>query len=44
MTTEAALAKLMWILGQTQDAGEIRRMFCTPVAYDMLYLKPEGQP
>ena len=44
MTTEAALAKLMWILGQTRDAGEIRRMFCTPVAYDMLYLKPEGQP
>ncbi len=44
MTTEAALAKLMWILGQTRDAGEIRRMFCMPVAYDMLYLKPEGQP
>lgn len=42
MTTEAALAKLMWILGQTEDAKEIRRLFCTPVAYDMLYLKAEG--
>ena len=43
MTTEAALAKLMWILGQTEDASEIRRLFCTPVAYDMLYLKAEGK-
>ena len=42
MTTEAALAKLMWILGQTRSAAEIRRLFCTPVAYDMLYLKVEG--
>ena len=43
MTTEAALAKLMWILGRTEDASEIRRLFCTPVAYDMLYLKAEGK-
>ena len=41
MTTEAAVAKLMWILGQTKDADEIRRLFCTPVAYDLLYLKEE---
>lgn len=41
MTTEAALAKLMWILGQTKDADEIRRLFCTPVSYDLLYLKEE---
>ena len=39
MTTEAALAKLMWILAQTDDAKEIRRLFCTPVSHDLLYLK-----
>ncbi len=43
MTTEAAVAKLMWILGQTDDAAEIRRLFCTPVSHDLLYLKEEGQ-
>lgn len=41
MTTEAALAKLMWILGQTEDASRIRRLFCTPVSHDLLYLKEE---
>ena len=43
MTTESALAKLMWILGQTRDSGEIRRLFCTPVSHDLLYLKEEDQ-
>lgn len=43
MTTEAAVAKLMWILGQTADPAEIRRLFCTPVAHDLLYLKEETQ-
>ena len=42
MTTEAALAKLMWILGQTNDPDEIRRLFCTPVSHDLLYLKEEA--
>lgn len=42
MTTEAALAKLMWILAQTDDAQEIRRLFCTPVSHDLLYLKEEA--
>ena len=42
MTTESALAKLMWILGQTRDTAEIRRLFCRPVSHDMLYLK-EGE-
>ena len=41
MTTEAAVAKLMWILGQTNDPKEIRRLFCTPVSHDLLYLKEE---
>lgn len=36
MTTEAVLAKLMWILGQTNDRDEIRRLFNTPVANDLL--------
>lgn len=39
MTTEAALAKLMWILGQTDDPAEVRRLFCTPISHDLLYLK-----
>ena len=37
MTTEAAVAKLMWILGQTQDRNTIERMFYTPVAHDILW-------
>lgn len=39
MTTEAAVAKLMWIMGQTNDPDEIRRLFCTPISHDLLYLK-----
>ena len=37
MTTEAAVAKLMWILGQTCDFNEVERLFYTPVAKDILY-------
>lgn len=37
MTTEAVVAKVMWILGQTRDFDEIRRLFYTPVAFDLLY-------
>ncbi|MBR3475391.1 MAG: asparaginase [Oscillospiraceae bacterium] len=37
MTTEAALAKMMWILGKTRDAEEVKRLFYTPVAHDMLH-------
>ena len=37
MTTEAALAKIMWILGQTMDAEAVARRFYTPVAHDLLY-------
>lgn len=42
MTTEAALAKLMWILGRTQEPREVRRLFCTPISHDLLYLKEEA--
>lgn len=37
MTTEAALTKLMWILGQTHETSAIRRMFRTTIASDILY-------
>ncbi len=37
MTTEAVTAKLMWILGQTQDLAQAERLFYTPVARDILW-------
>ena len=37
MTTEAVVAKLMWILGQTRRRGEVARLFYTPVAQDILW-------
>ena len=37
MTTEAVVAKVMWILGQTREFETVRRLFYTPVAYDLLY-------
>jgi len=37
MTTEAVLAKMMWILGQTRDRGEVERLFYTPIARDLLW-------
>lgn len=37
MTTEAVTAKLMWILGRTRDTQEVRRLFYTPVAHDILW-------
>ena len=36
MTTEAALAKMMWILEQTRETEEVSRLFYTPVAHDIL--------
>ena len=35
MTTEAVLAKLMWILYQTKDPEKVMQQFYTPVAMDM---------
>ena len=37
MTTESALTKLMWIMGQTRDFDTAKRLFYTPVAKDILY-------
>ena len=36
MTLEAATAKLMWVLGQTQDPGQVRELFCRPVQFDVI--------
>ena len=38
MTPEAAVTKLMWILGQTRDREEITQLFYTPVQKDILLL------
>ena len=37
MTTEAVVAKLMWILGQTKVRRDVERLFYTPVAKDILW-------
>ena len=36
MTLEAAVTKLMWILGQTRDPEEVRRLFYQPVQWDII--------
>ena len=36
MTTEAAVAKLMWILGRTTNQKEVEEQFYTPIACDIL--------
>lgn len=36
MTTEAAVTKLMWVLGQTGDPKEIRELFYRPVQFDVI--------
>ncbi len=41
MTTEAVVTKLMWILGQTKDAKEIRKLFYKTINYDILYTDEE---
>lgn len=35
MTTEAVIAKLMWILAGTKNPTEVERLFYTPVALDL---------
>ena len=36
MTTEAIVTKLMWILAQTKEPSEIRRLFYTPIMHDII--------
>ena len=38
MTSEAVLAKLMWVLGVTDDFDEAEKLFYRPVQHDILYL------
>ena len=37
MTSEAVLAKLMWVLGQTRNFDEAEKLFYCPVQHDTLY-------
>lgn len=43
MTVEAVVTKLMWILPQTRDLTEIKRLFYTPIACDLLQFEERGQ-
>ena len=43
MTVEAVVTKLMWILPQTRDLTEIKRLFYTPIACDLLQFEEHGQ-
>ena len=36
MTLEAVVAKLMWVLGQTDDAEKVKQLFYTPVHKDVI--------
>ena len=39
MTSEAALAKLMWILGQTNDFEQAKALFYKPIHHDILCME-----
>ncbi len=41
MTTEAAFAKLMWVLGQTRDFRQAEKLFYAKVAHDLQYYVDE---
>lgn len=43
MTVEAVVTKLMWILPQTRDLTEIKRLFYTPISCDLLQFEERGQ-
>lgn len=38
MTLEAVIAKTMWILGETQDRAEFRKLFYMSVNHDLLFI------
>ena len=40
MLPEAAWAKLGWILGQTEDRKEVKKMMLTPIGDDITYREP----
>ena len=37
MTTESVVTKLQWILGQTEDGDQIRKLFQTPIEHDRIF-------
>ena len=39
MTLEASVTKMMWVLGQTEDFEERRRLFCRTINHDMLFVQ-----
>ena len=43
MTAEAVVTKLMWILPQTHDLAQIKRLFYTPMACDLRLFEEHGQ-
>ena len=43
MTLESTVTKLMWILPQTRDLAQIKRLFYTPIACDLLLFEEHGQ-
>ena len=38
MTLEASVTKMMWVLGQTQDLRECRRLFYKTINHDLLFV------
>lgn len=38
MTLEASVTKMMWVLGQTQDIEECRKLFYKTINHDMLFV------
>ena len=38
MTLEASVTKMMWVLGQTQDLPECRRLFYKTINHDLLFV------
>lgn len=46
MTLEASVTKMMWVLGQTQDLPECRRLFYKTINHDLLFLyyQDQGKP
>ena len=38
ITLEASVTKMMWVLGQTQDLRECRRLFYKTINHDLLFV------
>lgn len=44
MTQEAAVTKMMWILGQTRDFEKCRELFYTMINHDIMMGEPDRKP